>query len=428
MRGSYAFVAFLVLLGVGLKNVLEDIDAISSEQKHIELDKSVPSHVHAIRDWNVARNQRSEYSSSLMNIKKETNVEISSDVKSNLSEIPQMWSYSPDVVIVTKIHGEEFLPELKQSLCLLDAAYNSRVRLDIVIFHTLQIPEEEKRILTTVVSPASLRFVMDEKSLLQQISDLTPEQQQTLVDRCQGVNRSTDLTWYTRCKDGTHVMPIAYCWMSEFRAKHIWTHNALRSYKYMLWWDSDTFPTKKWQHDPVYYMLRNDLVLLMANYGLGNTPGGYGVQQKIFQAYNKTLCSVELLQNGRLRGNYGDAENCAQHGVRHVHGFFHITNLAFYRLPQNLKWYNIEIGNQKFSRIWDDQLAVIIPAVMLAPNRTVEMHRVGIHLEVMHNAKMMGKVKWGDGAYKQFWNLSAPTDFPEAVKKCSSYVVKGSRR
>jgi hypothetical protein len=96
---------------------------------------------------------------------------------------------------------------------------------------------------------------------------------------------------------------------------------------------------------------------------------------------------------GKLAVRYGGDE-CLDKDVKQVHGFFHITDLDFYRLPQNLHWFDVEIGDNKFSRIWDDQLAVIVPASMLAPNRTMEMGRTGIKLNVMHNAMIMGKKKY----------------------------------
>jgi hypothetical protein len=110
-----------------------------------------------------------------------------------------------------------------------------------------------------------------------------------------------------------------------------------------------------------------------------------------------------------------------------VHGFFHITNLDFYRLPINLHWFDVEIGDNKFSREWDDQLAVMVPAVMLAPERAVEMEDVGIRPDIMHNGLTMGKRKWRGGAYKAFWSNEAPIKFPEAIEKCTPYIKTASR-
>ena len=133
------------------------------------------------------------------------------------------------------------------------------------------------------------------------------------------------------------------------------------------------------------------------------------------------------MKNGRLHATYGTEEECNGNGVKQVHGFFHITNLDFYRLPVNLHWYDVQIGDNKFSRIWDDQLAVTTPPVMLAPERSAEMEAVGIRLEVMHNGVIMGKRKWKGSAYKAFWRGEAQTKFPEARKMCSPYIKVSSR-
>lgn len=327
-----------------------------------------------------------------------------------------------NVVIAMKIHDEAFMPEVKQSLCLLDVAYNSRFNYDIVIFHTIPINESHILEVQQIVSPANVTFVLDDMTFEEQIANMTLEQQETLVNRCNEVNTTADLSWRTRCRDDRFVMPIAYCWMSEFRSKQIWVQEVLRPYKYMLWWDSDSFATMVWKQDPIEYMIQNDLVLLMGNYAQGITRGNTGVQQKLLKVYNKTLCSAELVANGVLNATYGTAEECGRNHVKQVHGFFHITNLDFYRLPQNLYWYDVQIGDNKFSRVWDDQLAVMVPAVMLAPERTAEMERVGIDLDVFHNGFLMGKRKWRGGGYLAFWRTEGQTKFPEAREKCSPYI------
>jgi hypothetical protein len=344
----------------------------------------------------------------------------------NETEINNFTAYA-GVVIAMKIHGTAFMPEVKQSLCLLDVAYNSRVLHDIIIFHTMPLDDKDILEVQQIVSPANITFVLDKMTLEEQIANMTHEQQQTLVDRCIDVNTTADITWHHRCRDDKFVMPIAYTWMSEFRSKQIWLQEALRPYKYMLWLDSDSYATMVWKHDPIEYMIQKGMVLLMANYAQGNTLGDTGVQQKLLQVYNKTLCLATLVESGVLRATYGTAENCGQTHVQQVHGFFHVTNLDFYRLPQNLYWYNVQIGDSKFSRVWDDQLAVVVPAAMLAPGRAAEMERVGLDLQVFHNGKIMGKRPSKGGGYKAFWRNEGATKFPEAQEKCGSYITCATR-
>lgn len=331
----------------------------------------------------------------------------------------------PNVVIAMKIHGDAFVPEVKQCMCLLHAAYNNRVLYDIIIFVTIALPEQDMQDIRAIVHPANINFVVDEKTFEDQIAELTPAQKKTLLNRCPGVNKTEDLSWHERCRDGKHWMPLAYCWMSEFRSKQIWTQKALAKYKYMLWFDSDSFSTMVWKQDPVAFAIRKNLVLLMGNYPQGSVKAMTGVHYRISQAYNRTLCSSELDMFGRLRVTYGDPETCRTN-VQGTHGYFHITDLDFYRLPQNLHWSEVLIGDGKFQRIWDDQLAVIVPPAMLAPERTMEMETAGLKLEVMHNGMMMGKRKWVGGAFKKFFRRDAPTKFPEAMH-CKPFIKIPSR-
>jgi hypothetical protein len=289
----------------------------------------------------------------------------------------------PRVVIATKIHGPPHIPQLKQSLCLLMAAYNNRVLYDIVIFTTTSVSKLDEIHLQEIVHPAHLSIQTDKKTLNQHVNELSLEQKRILYQRCNFTENSgaEPLAWGTRAcgEDGVGMcMPLAYSWQSEFRAKHIWKHSALAKYKYMLWYDSDAMATRVWEQDPITVMIRNDLAIFFDHFPQGGTRG-QEVQDKIQQAYNDTLCDLKLQKGHLVRG----VGNC--HAVPQIHGFFHITDLDFYRSPENLKWYDIMIGDGKFSRRWDDQLAVTVPAAMRAPERSWEMGANGVKLDVWHN-------------------------------------------
>lgn len=329
------------------------------------------------------------------------------------------------VVLAVKVHGPVFLGELRQSLCLLQSAYNYRTLYDVIVFTTLPINQLDIDILQTIISPASLQVKVDEQTLQQQLADLKPVQQKLLRNRCLGsFNTTDDLQWGTRCKDNGHHMPLAYCWMSEFRSKQIWSQKILQPYRYMLWFDSDMFPMKEWTHDPVAHMLRNHLVLYMSNFGQGVTRAKSGVQRRIKEAYNKTLCSQEL-DSGTRRLKVTTGPDCWTN-VRHVHGYFHITDLNFYRLPINLNWFDVMIGKVKFSRTWDDQLAVIVPPSMLAPERAQEMPWEGI--EVMHNGILQGKTNFEGGGFLHYWRKKGGSEeFPRAEQQCINYLHFGAR-
>jgi hypothetical protein len=218
-------------------------------------------------------------------------------------------------------------------------------------------------------------------------------------------------------------MPLAYSWQSEFRSKHIWRHKALEKYRYMMWYDSDAMATRVWHNDPVSLMVRNDLAILFANFPQGSTRGP-DVRAKIVEAYNgDTLCELKL-REGRLFAKGG---NCINPNVPQVHGFFHLTNLDFYRSPENLRWADIMIGDTKFSRRWDDQLAVTVPAAMRAPERSWEMEANGVKLDVWHNQFLDGKYRWRGGGYQVWWKTESAESFPEAIDTCQALITNGGR-
>ena len=159
----------------------------------------------------------------------------------------QDFEHQPDVAIVVKIHGPDHVPELIQSLCLLQVAYNQKVLYDIIVFTTLPLRGPQQHALQQMVHPASLTVVVDKTTLHQRLARMTPEQRRHLLNRCNDANTTMDLTWGHRCRDGQHVMPLAYTWMSEFRAKHIWKEPILKPYKYMMWYDSDNFAMQVWK-------------------------------------------------------------------------------------------------------------------------------------------------------------------------------------
>jgi hypothetical protein len=213
------------------------------------------------------------------------------------------------VVIALKVQGAN-ARVLRQSLCLLKEAYNKCVKYDVVMFSTLAVSEEDTKELEQIVHPAALTIVVDKQTLLQQLEDMKPQQQKTLIDRCNENPKNhiatiKDITWETQCKDGEFTdFQIRYCWMSEFRAKHIWHQEALKKYRYMMWFDTDAFPTQPWKQDPVAFMIREKLVLLMGMYGPGRTMGSTGVQKRIFKAFNRNLCSTKINKAPKYHFHY----------------------------------------------------------------------------------------------------------------------------
>ena len=330
----------------------------------------------------------------------------------------------PRVVIAVKIHGSSHMKQLIQSQCLLKVAYNRRTKYDVLVFTTEPIEEDDARILRDVVHPAHLRIVTDKMTLSDQLERMTPKQVDVLVNRCQNVTTKEDLRWWTRCcEEGSNqaCMPLAYSWQSEFRALHLWKSEFLKPYRYMLWIDSDAFPTRIWQQDPVAFLIRNKLKILFDNMQ-GHTKGN-GLQERINAAYDESLCALELSE-GHLKPQIKAAGNCMHTDLKNIHGFFHVTDLDFYRSEKTMKWSKALIGDSKFSRMWDDQIHITIASAMGAANKSWEMGVNGVKLWVYHNMFYDGKERT-KGGFQVWWKNYKKEFFPEAIEECHKWVRNG---
>lgn len=346
----------------------------------------------------------------------------------------------PNVVIAVKIHDVTYVKQLKQSLCLLTVAYNNRLQYDILIFVTVPLPEEEIQILADIVHPARLVIENDKFTSVQQhLQAMTAKQREILLERC-GIknettttttmtmtNQSSSLQWWTRCceQDSRNAcMPLRYNWQAEFRSKHMWRSPTLAKYQYMMWLDSDAFATRIWLKDPIAFAIRNDLKMLFANFPQGETKG-MEVADKVYEAYGggESICTVQVV-DGHLEALKGVICQQQEPRVPQIHGFFYILDLDFYRSPENLNWYDIMIGNAKFSRKWDDQLAVTIPAAMRAPNESWSMVAHGLELGMYHNSHFDGnkKRRFNGGGYLKWYAKHAATQFPESIETCRGLI------
>ena len=262
-----------------------------------------------------------------------------------------------NVVIATKIHGQKHLNELTQSICLLNKAYNEEMRYDYIVFTTTPLTRDQIDRVEEAASPAKVTIIVDNPGLKAIVEALSEEQQADIVDRC-GVNSTSDLTWDTKIFEiGASYntsTPLGYTWQAEFRSLHIWKHPALAAYKYMMWLDTDGFATKVWDKDPMEVMVENDLVILFDNFPMGRSRGPW-FYDRYRKAFNTTLCDIKLTKEGTLRADMG--RDCHHPQIPQIHGFFHITNLDFYREDRVMNWARILIGDSKFSRKFDDQIA-----------------------------------------------------------------------
>jgi hypothetical protein len=317
------------------------------------------------------------------------------------------------VVIVTKIQGNKTASQLNQCLCLLTQAYNSRVNYDIVVFTATSLEDYQIQMLEATVAPATLKVVVDNPGLVSMVDTLTGAQKEHLYQRC-NVSHSSELTWKTRCREGKTNLPLQYTWQAEFRALHLWSHPVLLKYKYMLWLDSDAFCSTPWERDPISTMIRYDLVLLFDHFPMGHAKGKEW-PAKFQEAFGKVICGINC-RNGTLTHYVGECD-AAKH-IRQIYGFFHVTNLDFYRSPPVMKWLQVLIGDSKFSRKYDDQIAVTVPAAVLAGNRSWDMRYHSLTMNVIHNYRRDGILKERVGSFKPYWQKEGPTLFPKAYDKC----------
>jgi hypothetical protein len=322
------------------------------------------------------------------------------------------------------------LQQVRQSLCLLTRAYNHKLKYDIVIFTTTPIDPEYVLQLQEYAAPAKLTVVLDAESIAQQTANLTDTQKNHLVERCKATSIQ-NLTWFSVCcEEGyPHCARLGYGWQAEFRSLHLYQHPALSAYDTMMWLDSDAMCTEVWKHDPVDVLIRNNLVLLFDNFPQGRAKGPE-LHRRIRQAFdNRTLCSLRLSDDGHLEADTVSCREDQNHQskVDLVHGFFHVSDLRFYRSEAVVRWQRALIGDSKFSRQWDDQISVTVAPAMLAPDRAWDMTKAGIVLNVSHNFMMDGRRRHEPRKYVPWWKAHGKTNFPEAWDKCAAIVIDSGR-
>mmetsp|Transcript_45601 Transcript_45601/g.46181 ORF Transcript_45601/g.46181 Transcript_45601/m.46181 type:complete len:440 (-) Transcript_45601:191-1510(-) len=327
------------------------------------------------------------------------------------------------VVIVTKVHGRHQLALLKQSMCLLHYAYNRKVNYDIVLFTTLPIMDDEILLvdIRNIISPAKITVVLDNDGIVNEIHKLSPVRRQLFLERC-NVTSPDQITWDSECYEedvGGTLGRIAYNWQAEFRSLHIWRQKSLQQYRYMMWLDTDAFCTQVWDQDPIATVIKNQLVIYFDNYPQGRAKQA---QPKVKEVFGKFLCSARKLPNGQMSTTLGDA--CDGSQLWTIHGFFHITDLDFFRQNKVIHWTQTMIGNCFLCRKFDDQLAVTVPSVILAPEHSWDMYKSGMELKIFHNNRIDGKRNRKVGGFLNYWRKTAQSRFPEAVNKCE--ITEGS--
>jgi hypothetical protein len=183
----------------------------------------------------------------------------------------------------------------------------------------------------------------------------------------------------------------------------------------MVWMDSDAFCSKEWKRDPVAYMIQEQMALFFAHFPMGKSIGS-DWPKRLKAAFGFSPCRIQM-QEGHLKA-LNHSSSCKGAVFHQVHGFFHITDLDFYRSPQVMNWFHILIGDSKFSRRYDDQIGVTAPAAIWAPNRSWEMEYRGLDMDVFHNGRFDGKDWVGRNFAVDYWQPNGTANFPQAVDNC----------
>jgi hypothetical protein len=327
------------------------------------------------------------------------------------------------VVIATKIHGPNMSFILEQMLCLLTKAYNARMQYDVVVFTSEAWTEEQIKVIQAVGAPAKVTIVKDNPGLQTMVEELSPVRKAKFLKRCdlKTPEDIANLNFYTICPEPPlGAQKLSYTWQCEFRSWHLWKRPELAPYKTMLWMDTDGFCTNVWDRDPIAYFIKHKLAIFFDNWPQGASKGQV-YQERFQKAFNRSLCSVGL-EDGHLKA--GGSANCSIYNkVPSVHGFFHITDLDFFRSDPVMHWAETLIGDGFLARRFDDQLAVTAPTAILAPNRSWDMYSHGFRLNVYHNFVLDGKRHRQVGGFKKYWALNGQ-NFTEAHGVCK--ITAGS--
>jgi len=301
-------------------------------------------------------------------------------------------------VIVTKVLWPKDIGLLKQWICLISNAFNDEAQHDIVVFTTMPWEDHEIFELQAVAAPANLTVALEAPPLEEQLAAMTKEEVTFLRERC-GAKENDTLTWFHHCTEpgSNNKANLGYSWQAEFRSYQIWTHPAIKKYKYMMWFDSDARLGAKWEIDPIKTMIENDLTLMYAQFPYGKMQSRE-IGTKLMNVYNMSICYVG---NGgtSLYGKFCQEQMAS---INQIGGMHHITNLDVYRKDIHQQFLKAFTGDYRFSRKSDDQIAVTTVALMEeflqngkkidVPTKKVTWHERSnnMTLKICHHSKFDG--------------------------------------
>ena len=127
-----------------------------------------------------------------------------------------------------------------------------------------------------------------------------------------------------------------------------------------MWIDSDALMSKFWDVDPVQFMVENNLALLYSGFPYG-VVRNEALGRKLMDVYNTSICGIDNDEDRSISARPCVDSPASMGSVARMH---HITNLDVYRKDVHQRFLKKFVGDYRFSRLMDDQIAVTIVALM----------------------------------------------------------------
>ena len=168
-------------------------------------------------------------------------------------------------------------------------------------------------------------------------------------------------------------------------------------------------------------MVENNLNLLFSGFPYGKSTNLI-IKEKMEKAYNKSICRV-FKTDGYLNAHMCKDDN-DHFELSQVAGNHHISNLETYRKPIHQKFLKDFVGDYRFARQFDDQIAITIPAVMEDGNKAWHERSHGLVLKIGHHG-MFDNVASDKSPrnWKGFYNKMKES-FTGLEGRCGKYFLR----
>lgn len=188
---------------------------------------------------------------------------------------------------------------------------------------------------------------------------------------------------------------------------------------------------REWDKDPMEIMVERGLILLYAAFPYGRLRNNLVVDGKMKNVYNKSICLIQSTKEQlTLYPHFCDSPKVKnmKPALGQIGGFHHITSLDVYRKPIHQQFLKDFVGDYRFSRKYDDQIAVTIPAIMEQDAMEPGIPRIAeergnfanLTLHISHHGRFDGKrersPKRPDAVFNKFKD-----GWPGLQERCGRY-------